>query len=816
MNYKYDIFISYSHRDRFIAKIICKVLDDQGITYYIDSQTTKDQEDLPTVLVEKISNSRLLLFMASQNSYESPFAVKELVYAFNNMSAGRIVVYKIDNAPLPSNIEFISNNVVKAEESLVIEKLVDNICKRLGRDVKNVDWDSYEKFSWLDSDAWAYTFLIGLGLLGLCASVCAGLWFHSVLMGIGTAIGMVGVWITVVTYFMFTEGSEKILRTKTEKMAYVLTALLGLAGSLMIPVSTWIGIMKQSWGTGLLWTLGSWVVVILLMVIANFATSNISVGSAPLMKMRRWGKTYDLYLCYNMNDLKIVERIRTELLRSGFTFLESNNNETKRAVNSCRGFLYIGSRNSYYDDKCNRQLAYGFTHRRPILAYAVDQIEMPEDKKMAFSNSNILSLETHPIETKLMTDLRSILAESSRGRVVISSSFWRSLILSVLYTLAIVSIFVFSYLFGSVGLGITIFLNLTTVWTIISEAKTKRNKYIKTASMEVTLVDSLFIILYVTIPLLVWWLMEPGWVLSSFLVLIIYVAMLNLSSAYEYAAKTSPIGKLSPKEVQQYFDVFISYSRKDSAVADEVCNILDSFKISYFIDRQGIPGGSEFPTVLADAIQNCALVLFIMSENSFQSKFCQRERLYTEEQKWANERMCLFLNDELLYRVMEEAAKSEEALAEIKKETMIVMKDNWKQALSLSIAMAVPNTRKGRIHKKLLESSSRSGLIKGFMVKSVKENLITTATMLTLAISMIAGHYTLSWGVGLGLYSIFEPLLIYIFARKCFINETCVFVTSGIAVGLLVHSVWLGIGAGFAVLMLGSWIEEKYNDKKSK
>ena len=36
------------------------------------------------------------------------------------------------------------------------------------------------------------------------------------------------------------------------------------------------------------------------------------------------------------------------------------------------------------------------------------------------------------------------------------------------------------------------------------------------------------------------------------------------------------------------YDVFISYSRKDTAVADRICQAFDAVDISYFIDRQGI------------------------------------------------------------------------------------------------------------------------------------------------------------------------------------------------------------------------------------
>ena len=81
------------------------------------------------------------------------------------------------------------------------------------------------------------------------------------------------------------------------------------------------------------------------------------------------------------------------------------------------------------------------------------------------------------------------------------------------------------------------------------------------------------------------------------------------------------------------YDVFISYSRKDTAIADRICAAFDRAGISYFIDRQGIAGGMEFPVVLAEAIENSRLFLFMASENSYQSKFTNNEVLYAFNEK---------------------------------------------------------------------------------------------------------------------------------------------------------------------------------------
>lgn len=81
------------------------------------------------------------------------------------------------------------------------------------------------------------------------------------------------------------------------------------------------------------------------------------------------------------------------------------------------------------------------------------------------------------------------------------------------------------------------------------------------------------------------------------------------------------------------YDVFISYSRKDSAVADQVCAAFDKAGITYFIDRKGIGGGMEFPEVLARAILDCKKVLFIASKNAYESKFTNREITFAFNKK---------------------------------------------------------------------------------------------------------------------------------------------------------------------------------------
>lgn len=80
-------------------------------------------------------------------------------------------------------------------------------------------------------------------------------------------------------------------------------------------------------------------------------------------------------------------------------------------------------------------------------------------------------------------------------------------------------------------------------------------------------------------------------------------------------------------------DIFISYSRMDSKIADQICKAFDDAGITYFIDRSGIGGGQEFPRVLAEAIVNCKIFLFLASKNSYESKYTDSEITFAFNKK---------------------------------------------------------------------------------------------------------------------------------------------------------------------------------------
>lgn len=102
-------------------------------------------------------------------------------------------------------------------------------------------------------------------------------------------------------------------------------------------------------------------------------------------------------------------------------------------------------------------------------------------------------------------------------------------------------------------------------------------------------------------------------------------------------------------------EVFISYSRKDKEQVDMLCKALDFEGIEYWIDRNEIPLGSDFPLVVKNAIENSKVMVFISSENSKQSDWVTREIKYALNHKITvvpfkldeteyNEKLAIFLD----------------------------------------------------------------------------------------------------------------------------------------------------------------------------
>lgn len=130
----YDVFISYSRKDSEIAGRIQSALESAGISCFIDLEGISGGADFPAVLSEAIMGSKVLLFLASKNSYASEFTQKEITFAVNKKGSTFIFPLIIDGSTLPQNLEFLLSNInwrVLSSSYKIEKHLVEDLRTRL-------------------------------------------------------------------------------------------------------------------------------------------------------------------------------------------------------------------------------------------------------------------------------------------------------------------------------------------------------------------------------------------------------------------------------------------------------------------------------------------------------------------------------------------------------------------------------------------------------------------------------------------------------------------------------------------------------------
>ena len=108
---------------------------------------------------------------------------------------------------------------------------------------------------------------------------------------------------------------------------------------------------------------------------------------------------------------------------------------------------------------------------------------------------------------------------------------------------------------------------------------------------------------------------------------------------WERLKGVAPAMPTTPTSIQMStahsYDVFISYSSKDyydifgnpqpSSVISDLLTTLEDAGITYWIDKQGLSGGTVFPQEIAKQIYNCKVFLFVSTHNSNQSTWTMNE-----------------------------------------------------------------------------------------------------------------------------------------------------------------------------------------------
>lgn len=73
------------------------------------------------------------------------------------------------------------------------------------------------------------------------------------------------------------------------------------------------------------------------------------------------------------------------------------------------------------------------------------------------------------------------------------------------------------------------------------------------------------------------------------------------------------------------FDVFISYSSRNSEVADKICKILEDQNIECWIAPRDIPMGGKYASVISSAIMSCKIMVLVFSECAAISPWVESE-----------------------------------------------------------------------------------------------------------------------------------------------------------------------------------------------
>lgn len=101
----YEVFLSYSRRDLEQVKTIKNELEQvAGVHYWMDLDGIESGEQFVNVIISAINRSDALLFMMSEVSMHSEWALDELDFAKRKKK--RIVLVAIDNVEMTDTFFF--------------------------------------------------------------------------------------------------------------------------------------------------------------------------------------------------------------------------------------------------------------------------------------------------------------------------------------------------------------------------------------------------------------------------------------------------------------------------------------------------------------------------------------------------------------------------------------------------------------------------------------------------------------------------------------------------------------------------------------
>lgn len=197
----YDVFISYSRKDKVIVHRIANLLRDNGFSVWMDIDGIESGEAYRGIIVDAIEKSKVILFFSSESSNVSRWTCKEIILA-GEMNK-YIIPIKLDSSDYNHNIrielvdlDFIDLSVSRNRDAS-ISRLIRSIRNYLERPLlpsgpqKPKSWIDVIKRDW-KSRSMVVNIILALYCLILICGLCGG-WLFSFIFYPVLLLGIIGI-----------------------------------------------------------------------------------------------------------------------------------------------------------------------------------------------------------------------------------------------------------------------------------------------------------------------------------------------------------------------------------------------------------------------------------------------------------------------------------------------------------------------------------------------------------------------------------------------------------------------------------------------
>src|SRR5437762_11294494 len=107
-NFSYDVFLSYSSKDRTAVRSVAERLKNDGLEVWFDEWSIKAGDNIPHKIEEGLEYSRVLVLCMSTNAFGSDWAtVESQTFRFRDPlnKERRFIPLRLDDAPIKGSLD---------------------------------------------------------------------------------------------------------------------------------------------------------------------------------------------------------------------------------------------------------------------------------------------------------------------------------------------------------------------------------------------------------------------------------------------------------------------------------------------------------------------------------------------------------------------------------------------------------------------------------------------------------------------------------------------------------------------------------------